>query len=717
MHEARPLLRHLGKSLSLALSALLLTLVFWPLCRFFPPALFLLAVLLGAWLWGAGQGLSVTGASLLALLFIFRNSGAEDLMAWGEVGGRLTLFGLVGGLASFLGQQCRRAMTAVDRVQATLASVHDALLFADRDSKVRFLNAAAEALTGWRLEDAAHQPLDKVFPCVQEADQKPVMISPTEVLTSGNVCELPSDAMLKTRGGQLLFIDGKTAPHRNENREVTGLIVAFRDVSKRRQEERACRQRDEQFRSLAGAAPVALLFFDPQGKCGYANPAWQSASGLGPPESQGDGWQRGLHPEDRGSLVTELQHALRAGRDFCDECRLQARREETRWVYLRSTPMLGDRGQLLGHVVVVEDIDARKQAEAKLRVSENRFTSFMRNLPGLAFVKDAAGRYVYANDTYARTFDLEPGECEGKTDAELLSAGQANPFCTQADLVLEVGEPHESEQVVRRKAGAQSYLVRQFAVPGAEEDEFLLGGIALDISAQKEAEQSLQAARGDFERKWQERAGDLKRAEEAMRKARADLEKHLGDCSARQKQAEDALRSARQELEQRTAEQRRQHDELTAARRKTEEALKAATELLDEQSAEQDQALAALRQQLAEKDRELETLRQRPDHSEQVRVLTAQKAELERERDALREQRNRLESELAALTAELEVLRRGLTAVRASPPSSPTASSESVAEPLTEAVTHQILVNSWRLVESMDSWRVRETPVDWLSYN
>jgi hypothetical protein len=72
---------------------------------------------------------------------------------------------------------------------------------------------------------------------------------------------------------------------------------------------------------------------------------------------------------------------------------------------------------------------------------------------------------------------------------------------------------------------------------------------------------------------------------------------------------------------------------------------------------------------------------------------------------------------LAALTAELEVLRRGLTAVRASPPSSPTASSESVAEPLTEAVTHQILVNSWRLVESMDSWRVRETPVDWLSYN
>ncbi|TMQ35060.1 MAG: response regulator, partial [Planctomycetota bacterium] len=42
--------------------------------------------------------------------------------------------------------------------------------------------------------------------------------------------------------------------------------------------------------------------------------------------------------------------------------------------------------------------EALAQENARLRESEQRFARFMQYLPGLAWIKDLQGRYVYAND-------------------------------------------------------------------------------------------------------------------------------------------------------------------------------------------------------------------------------------------------------------------------------------------------------------------------------
>jgi PAS domain S-box-containing protein len=739
MHDAKALLGRVGRPLLLTLAALLASLIFWPLTQYFPPAWFLLCVVVAAWFWGVSGGLSAAGASLVALLFLFRNLPDDGLMPWGDVAWRLAIFALSGGLAVFLGQQCRRATSAVDHVDAALAAVHDALIVTDTYAKVRYLNSAAEALTGWSLDDAMDQPLDKVCPCTHEDSRQPFSLPSTRVIAERVVCNLPSDAVLKSRTGQELLIEGRLAPQRHDAEEATGIALAFRDVTKQRQEERECRRREEQFRTLASAAPGSLLLFDNQGKCSYANNAWQTASELSAEQTCGDGWAQALHAEDRGRVLTEVQHSLRGGRSFFGECRLQPRRGESRWVHLRTAAMVGDRGQPLGHVLAVEDVEARKQAEAELRECENRITAFMRNFPGLTFLKDAAGRYLYTNDAYARALEVAPGTCDGKTDAELLEKGQNNPFCSQADLVLETGEVYEGTESLRRDGNIQNFLVRQFVVPGQEEDDWRLGGIALDISAQIAAEQALQSAREEFERKWQERAGDLKRAEEGLRKTRADLEKHLSECGVRQKQGEEALRAARQELEHRAHEHRRQVEELQAGRKKTEEALKAATDLMDEQAAEHGQTLNALRQQLADKDAAIEMLRQKATDSDQLTRVVAERDELEklleaevaqlqeaktalqRRCDELLAENSRLLERLAESMAEREQLQQRPNAMQGSftrqEPRASLPPLELIAKPSSEAVTHQILVNSWRLVESMDTWRARETPVDWLSYN
>src|SRR5262249_49847218 len=68
------------------------------------------------------------------------------------------------------------------------------------------------------------------------------------------------------------------------------------------------------------------------------------------------------------------------------------------------------------------------QENARLRESEQRFARFMQHLPGLAWIKDLQGRYVYANDAAEKAFHTPRSELYGKTDAQIFSPETAAQF-------------------------------------------------------------------------------------------------------------------------------------------------------------------------------------------------------------------------------------------------------------------------------------------------
>src|SRR5439155_20562414 len=68
------------------------------------------------------------------------------------------------------------------------------------------------------------------------------------------------------------------------------------------------------------------------------------------------------------------------------------------------------------------------RAEQALRESEERFGRFMQHLPGLAWIKDLEGRYVYANQATASAFGAPRAALYGKTDEELFPPQTAAQF-------------------------------------------------------------------------------------------------------------------------------------------------------------------------------------------------------------------------------------------------------------------------------------------------
>ncbi|TAN50495.1 MAG: EAL domain-containing protein [Methylococcaceae bacterium] len=162
-------------------------------------------------------------------------------------------------------------------------------------------------------------------------------------------------------------------------------------------------------------------------------------------------------------------------------------------------------GVLLTLVFVAHVYSAqRRRAEiegmiVRLQESEDRFNLFMDNSPGLAFVKDAEGRLVYINKTFAKGFGFKkPAQWYGKTDEDLWPKDVAESFRNN-DLAVLAGEKAQvMEERAVRKGQQETWLSVKFPFRDRHGQRFL-GSIAMNVSDRKQVEEQLRLAARVFE--------------------------------------------------------------------------------------------------------------------------------------------------------------------------------------------------------------------------
>ncbi|HYF65413.1 MAG TPA: diguanylate cyclase [Herpetosiphonaceae bacterium] len=133
---------------------------------------------------------------------------------------------------------------------------------------------------------------------------------------------------------------------------------------------------------------------------------------------------------------------------------------------------------------VMAQLELRRTAAA-LQATEARFRLFMDHSPALAFLKDTAGQYQYVNQAFLRRFDLRADEILGQDDSALCPPDVAATIRADDVRVMRTGQTLSSEDLVPTLDGqTQTWQVYRFAVPMAE--EAWLGGMALDITVQKQ---------------------------------------------------------------------------------------------------------------------------------------------------------------------------------------------------------------------------------------
>jgi PAS domain S-box-containing protein len=476
-----------------------------PFMTFFP------AVILSAFFGGLGPGLLSTFVSAAASAFFllkphlsFEVDDPADVVALGLY----TLTGVVLSVLSESLHRSRRRIQASERRYAvTLASIGDAVIATDTRARVTFLNPAAEALTGWRLADAAGRALTEVFRIVNEQTRQPAEDPAARVLRTGAVVGLANHTALLARDGRETPIDDCGAPIIDDRGAVAGVVLVFRDVSQRRRadEAEAFRQANARLELAVRGSDVGVWDLQlPRGdyhrrRRHYVN-VWEQLGYAGPPPGRESALDE-ADPDDRARLEEAVGRYL-AGEtaEFETEIRLRHKDGSHRTMLARGAAVRDAGGQPMRMVGVVIDVTKVKHAEEALRASEQRFRTFVDHAADAFFLFDG-GVVLDVNRRACESLGYTRDELLGMTPLDF------DPDVTPADLAeikhnLDGGALTAFESRHRRKDGT----VFPVEVRGRafwEGGRLLTVSLARDITDRKRAGEALRESeerfRGTFE--------------------------------------------------------------------------------------------------------------------------------------------------------------------------------------------------------------------------
>ena len=182
----------------------------------------------------------------------------------------------------------------------------------------------------------------------------------------------------------------------------------------RRWTEQALRQSEERFRSLSVCSPVGIFTADIEGRCTYTNPQLHAILGHTSEEYLGEGWQRFLHPDDRGWVLERWSAAKREGREFDENYRYRTAQRGDRWIHGKASPMLGDQGRLVGYAGTLEDITERQATEHALREAEARIRAVVDHVVDGIITIDQHGTLESFNPAAERIFGYQAAEVLGR---------------------------------------------------------------------------------------------------------------------------------------------------------------------------------------------------------------------------------------------------------------------------------------------------------------
>lgn len=125
---------------------------------------------------------------------------------------------------------------------AVLKSIGDALIATDIKGLVTFVNPVAEALTGWKQSDALGRDATEVFHILNSETRTRIESSVTKVLQQEVVNVLVEEILLITKNGREIPIAECAAPIQDDTGDITGVVLAFRDITQRQRAEAEIRK-------------------------------------------------------------------------------------------------------------------------------------------------------------------------------------------------------------------------------------------------------------------------------------------------------------------------------------------------------------------------------------------------------------------------------------------------------------------------------------------
>ena len=375
----------------------------------------------------------------------------------------------------------------LDRLNSDMVNIqtsaHLAIVLLGRELRIRRFSAPAATQLNLLASDVG-RPIGHVRHNLEVPDLEPFIM---EVIDGVRARERE----VQDKAGRWFSL--RVRPYLTADNKVDGAVVVVVDINDLKRSELAIAAARDYAENILWTMREPLIVLDADLRVESVNRAFYRTFGVTPADTIGKfiyelGNRQWDIPEFRG-LLEEILPQSHTIEDFLVEWEFE--RLGRRTMLLNARHMHSHGGVQERIVLAIEDITERRQTQGRLRDSEQRFARFMQHLPGLAWIKDSDGRYVYANDAAEKAFRTSRTELYGKSDQELFPQETAARFAANDRQALDKSFIQAVEELEDDAGMVHQSIVSKFSIPGSNGDAVLIGGLAIDITELKQAEEAL----------------------------------------------------------------------------------------------------------------------------------------------------------------------------------------------------------------------------------
>lgn len=319
-----------------------------------------------------------------------------------------------------------------------------------------------------------------------------------KVTEKGVVLPLTEEKFVRP-DGSVVDVEVKAMPIRYEEKPAVQLIV--RDISDRMEAEEALRWSEALHTAIFNASPDATLVADMNGKYLMVSPTALAISGrTSDADILGHTYTEFLAPEDKELAFSHLSQMLQGVKTGPNQYHVLRPDGTLVDVEVNGSFILDTEGKPIQIVFIIRDISARKQIEAALHESEEKYREMADLLPQIIFETDTFGLLTYINKQGLKILGFPadyPIKNINTLDYHTSESKQRAVENIKQNIADKTELKSNTYTLIRRDGTTFEALVYSNAII-KDNKPVGLRGIIVDISEHKRAEEELKASEKKF---------------------------------------------------------------------------------------------------------------------------------------------------------------------------------------------------------------------------